>query len=183
MGYIFLALLVLGVIGTGAGYWRGSVEGEAKAAAKIEAAQAKIEQQAKEAQAAEVQKQAELVAAFDKGEANARVVTHTIYVKGQDNVAKDTGLSNPSCVMSDDSLLLLRGALAGMRTAADPTATVSAVSGAGTAGGQNLLGVVPEQPQEHGTVGGVHPASSATGPANTAGPRVVRQPPKPTPLR
>ncbi len=63
----------------------------------------------------------DMSAAFDAGQAQAKVVTQKIYVKGQAYVASDSGLSNPQCRMSDDSLHFLVGALSSMRTAADPT--------------------------------------------------------------
>lgn len=128
----------------------------------------------------------DMEAAYQAGESNAKTVVKTVYVRGQQNVAKDTALSNPACVMSDDSLHYLVGALTGMRTASAPSGTAATVPGSGTANGGIIRGAVSANPQEHGTVGPVHEAPRSDGgnlPLPAAGGTGVSKPPKPKPIQ
>jgi len=159
------------------------------AVASLQAAQAKADAElaAKDALAVKAAEQdiTNMQAAYDAGESKAKTVTQKIYIRGQANVAKDSGLSNPVCVMSADSLQYLRSALSGMRTAADPGGEPAAVPGPGITNGRDVRQPVPQQPQEHGALGPVHAnAPTASSTRQVSGSGVPGNPrPKPKPVQ
>jgi hypothetical protein len=152
--YPLIILLVLAVVGTGGGYVKGRSDGGALYQAKAEAAEAKVTAQAKQLQDEALQKQADVVAAFDKGRAEVQEKTKIVYVKGAQYAANDKGLSNPVCRMDDASLLLLNGARADVSTAA---AAVAALGLSEFVADKRpvIRSAVPAVDQGRGTVPGV----------------------------
>lgn len=187
MGYLIAILAVLTAFGGYTAYERN--QAATAAVAKLEVQQAEAARQAQDAIDAAVSaagdKITDMDAAFEVGEANAKTITQKIYVQGQANVAKDSGLNNAVCVMSPDSLQLLRSALNGMRGPTDPGEVPAAVPGPGIAGERDIRSALPQQPQEHGPVGPMHPdARPAGGDGRVPGlgvPSGAR--PKPKPIR
>lgn len=157
MGYLLLIIAVA----FGAGGFYGGYEWEAGKVARAEKAQA--EAQAKvDAQARAIEQEAQnkiidMTAAFDAGEAKAKVVTRTVYAKGQQYVATNAVFSNPVCVVPADGMSIVNGARAGVRTASAAAGGAAAMPAAGSDPGRTDLDAVPATPAGHGTVGGVHP--------------------------
>ncbi len=164
MIYVIAILVVLASFAGYTAYERN--QAASGAVAQLQAAQAKADAELaakdKALVAAANQDINNMQASFDAGESKAKTVTQKIYIRGQANVAKDSGLSNPVCVMSADSLQYLRSALSGMRTATDPGGEPSTLPGPGTANGGDVRKPVSQQPQEHGAVGAVHANAPTT---------------------
>lgn len=150
--------------------------------AKLDAKDAEIAEHVAKAKQEADNHISDMESAFEAGEANAKTVTQTIYVKGQANVASDKGLADPQCRMSDVSLQLLRGALAGMRSASDTGELATALPGPRAPDGGDVQRAVPQQPQEHGAVGGVHPPAGEAGGSHQVPGTVVPAHPKPVPI-
>jgi hypothetical protein len=162
MLYLIIAIFV--AVGMGLVYNAGREQGVNSYKVQEAAAQAKIEQQAKQLHQEAENKIIDMQAAFTAGEANAQVVTKTVYVKGQAYVASNAVFSNPACVVPADGVLILNSARAGVRSAADPAGTVAALSDAGVAAGRQTGNAVPATDTGHGTVGAVHTdAGTASG--------------------
>ena len=145
---------------------------------QVDAAEAKLEQQAKEAEDAAIQKQSEIVAAFDKGKTEGQAQAKIVYVKGAQYVAADKGLSNPVCVMGADSLQFLNSARADLRTAS----LAAGPSGLSRSGGDNgpvVRGTVPAVDPGRGAVPGVPQQPAAV--RNTGQVPGSGVPPRPVP--
>lgn len=175
-------LVALVAIAAG-GFWAGYQWEAGRWAQENEArleAEAKVAAQARELTQEIANHEQDMTSAYLAGEARAKTIVRTIEVRGQQNVASDSGLSNPACVMSRDSLQLLRTALSGMRSPADPGGSIAAVPGTGTAGTGDVRRTLPADPAEHGAVGNVH---QDAGQARNVGqvPGASVRPPKPTP--
>jgi hypothetical protein len=151
--------------------------------AKSDAAQAKIDEQAKAIEAAAASRVNDMQLAYAAGEATAKERVRTIYVQGQANVVKDKGLSNPTCVMSDDSLHLLIGALTSMRTAAAPSGVITTMPGTGNPLRRDVQQPVPQLPSEHGAVGPVHEGAPAVDNPSQLPGHDLSAHPKPKPIR
>lgn len=182
-----IAVVVVGLVLFGGGFAAGyKVESNAVAARDLKIAKAeedlRIAAQKQEQEAAN--KITDMTAAYDAGEANAKTFTRTIYVKAQAAVAQDTGLSNPVCVMSPDSLYVLNSARASLRTTSDPAGVppVMPPANSGVPSGRPVLNPVSTGSSGHGSVGGVPPTAGAVGSNNqVSGPSVSRHP-KPKPI-
>ena len=149
----FLAGLTMGGYGVKT-YYDGAIARE-----KIEqaAAQAKLDERVQKAEAVAATHIDDMIAAYDAGEANAKTITKTIYVKGQNYVATTPVFSNPVCVVPDDGMQFLNGARAGVRAAADPGVLAPALPAAGAAAGRTDGNAVPANAAGHGPVGSVPP--------------------------
>src|SRR4051812_47810358 len=154
MGYLLAILFALGLIGTGAGYWHGLDVGEQRYAAKLEVAQQKVQEQAKQLVDEAVQHQADVVAAFDKGRADVQEKTKIVYVKGAQYAANDKALSSPQCVMADASLLLLNNSRADLSAAAAAVAALG-LSEHVANNGPVVRSPVPAEPAGRSAVPGV----------------------------
>ena len=185
-GDVVLYLILIGIVAWGASvgcsYWYGGHEAVTAYQAKEQVAQAKIEDQAKKLIDDAVQKQSEVVAAFDKGRVEGQAQAKVVYVKGAQYAANDKGLSNTQCVMGTDSLLLLNGARADLSTAA---AAVAALGLSQPASDQRSIvrGTVPAESAGRGAVSGVQgQPSQLHGPDAVPGNNLSGHP-KPTPTK
>lgn len=148
---------------------------QADAQAKLDAAQAKADQEAKN-------KVIDMAAAYEAGEANAKTINNTYVQRGASDVAKYPVFRNPDCVLPDDSLHQLNSARAGLQPTADPGQPPAAVPGAPAAFGWEVRDPVPTKPSGSGAVVGVPPTAGKVGgggqvPANGVQP--VHPKPKP----
>ncbi len=150
---------------------------------KVEEAQKKID-----AQAAKIEQDAanhitDMQASFDAGEAQAKIVTKTVYVKGQTYVQNTPVFRNPDCVIPADGLRLINDQRASLQitTAADilGVPVPHAAAGAGRQAGD----VVLTEPSGHSPVGGVHPQVQQSGGSGGVPGQTVPRPPKPTPTK
>ena len=185
MAILALAGVLLFAGWTGAVWHYASSHAEAAYKEKQEQAQAKIDEQAAVTVREANNKIADMQAAFDAGKEQARVVTKTITVRGQSDVAKYPVFSNPVCVLPADSLQFLNRARANMRTAADPGIADAALPVAGPAPGRADIDPVPASPagrEPSGAVGTVHPGSRPTDSGNQVPRSGVRTHPKPKPV-
>lgn len=184
-----IIVLVVGLLALAGGGWawlhNHDNAVEAAYQAQIDAKEAELRIAADKAKQEAANHITDMQAAYEAGEAAAPEKVRTIYVRGQANVAKDAGLSNPQCVMSDDSLRYLRGALAGMRTATIAGEGAATVPRPGTADGGNVQRTLPQQSQEYGTVGSMSAPARSDGDGVSlpaTGNSAVRGHPKPIPI-
>jgi hypothetical protein len=163
--YVLIAAFVAGVAGGGLGvnWWKDAQiaraeEAQRKAEMVVAAAAEEAEQEA-------ANKIIDMQASFAAGELNAKTVTKTVYIKGQQIVANTPAFNNPACVIGADALQLLNGARTGtgVQLAAAATGGNGAVPGAGSPAGRANGNAVPANAAGHGAVGGVPPPARATG--------------------
>jgi len=146
------------------------------------AAQAKIDDAARAATQEAENKIIDMEAAYLAGEANAKTITRTIYVKGQQNVAAYPVFRNADCVLPPVLLSDLNRARAGVRAPADTGEPAASVPAAGAVEGRPAGNAVPASPGGHGAVGGVPaPATVPSGAGQVPG-SSVRPVPKPKPV-
>ena len=174
----FLAGLTMG--GAGMQSWKdGQIAKHEQAQV---AAQAKIDNAARAATQEAENKIVDMEAAYLAGEANAKTITRTIYVKGQQNVAAYPVFRNADCVLPPVLLSDLNRARAGLRAPADTGEPAPSVPAAGTVEGRPAGNAVPASPGGHGAVGGVPaPATVPSGAGQVPG-SSVRPVPKPKPV-
>jgi hypothetical protein len=146
-------------------------------------ADALIEQQAEELTAKEAEKIIDMQAAFHAGEANAKVVTKTVYVKGQSYVASTPVFQNRDCVIPADGVQLLNSQITDLQTTAAASVLGLAVYGSQPTVGRTDGDAVPPRPTDSAAVPGVRPEVPKPDlPAGAAGPS-VRDRPKPNPVK
>lgn len=123
----------------------------------------------------------DMQAAYEVGEAEAKVITRTITVRGASDVVKYPVFSNPECVLPAPSLLVLNGARAGLLPAADPGEPDSAVPGPAAAEGRQAGDALPADAGGRGAVSDVPAAPRSDGGGGAVPGQGVRRP-KPVPL-
>lgn len=154
-------IAIAGVIAFAA--WTGAVWSYVSDAAvagyqKREAvAQAKIDAQAKELEQQAANTVIDMTAAFDAGQAKAKVIERVVIERGATDVRSYPVFQNPACVLPSESFALVNAARASIRTGELPAAALNATPG---------KVVVP-----------------AVVPAMTAPPPVTESHPKPKPVR
>jgi hypothetical protein len=158
---ILIAAVILVFAGSifGAYNW-GEKNGAAEYKEKQEQAQAKIDEQAAVMVREANNKITDMQAAFEAGKEQAKVVTKTITIRGQSDVAKYPVFSNPVCVLPADSLQFLNRARANLRTAADPGIADAALPVTGPPPGREDSNSVPANAggrEPSGTLGTVRP--------------------------
>jgi hypothetical protein len=180
-GYLLLAAFLAGLTIGGAGInsWKdGQIAKHQQAQAE---ADAKIRAQAAAATQEAENKIVDMTAAFEAGEANAKTITKTVYVKGQSYVASQPVFSNPLCVVPPDGMLVLNRQRASLRAAADPADFAPSVPAPGSDQGRPAGNALPPSDSGQRPVGGMPPpASSPGGGGQVSGPS-VRPVPKPKP--
>ena len=162
MGYLFLALIVLGAVGTGAGYFKGERDGVASYQVKVAAAEKALADQQAKMKQEEQNHIDDMQTAFEAGEAKAKTITKTIYVKGQADVAKYPVFANPVCTLPDDSLRTLAAARARVALGFDSPGTADAVPAAAPAQGRQDGNALPAYAGGRGPGVAVHPQAGAT---------------------
>ena len=111
--YVLIAAFVGGgLLGAGGMNWWNEAAIARAERAQAEA-QAKVDQAAQEARQTAENTISDMESAYKAGEANAKIVTKTIYVKGQSYVASTPVFSNPQCVVPDDGVSILNVARTG----------------------------------------------------------------------
>jgi hypothetical protein len=178
--YLLLgALLIGGIAGGGAVKWWDD-QAENRRIVAQQKAQEKIDQLGKQVQQEAANKLIDMQAAFDAGEANAKIVTKTVYIKGQDIVRESPALSSPQCVLPDAGLQLYNSETARVRLAAAEALGITLPTPGGPDNGA-VRGSVRIQPGVAKPVPGVHqelrPVQSPNGGAGQG----VSRPPKPNP--
>jgi hypothetical protein len=137
--YVLLAAFVVGGLAGGGAvkWWEDQAENRRLVAQQK--AQEKIDQLTEKVKQETENKLIDMKAAFDAGEANAKIVTKTVYIKGQDIVRDSPALSSPQCVLPDAGLQLHNSETARVRLAAAEalgiTLPVAGGSGDGTVRG------------------------------------------------
>lgn len=182
---ILIAIAAAALFGGGLtlGYkWEAGIVAERDL--KIAKAEESLRIQAQKAEQDAANHITDMTAAYDAGEANAKTITRTIYIKGQAAVAKDVGLTNPVCVMSPDSLYVLNSARASLRTSSDPAGVPVPVpvANAGLPTGRPVLNPVSANDSGHGTVGGVPPPPRPAGSSGQVPGDSMSGHPKPKPI-
>ena len=185
------ALALVGFVG-GKGYMLGIDHEQAKIAAlqvKVEAAQAKIQQDADAKHLDDQKHLEELAEANTLGHDTAKTVYIKVQEKGVENATRVEFITAP-CVMSNSVLDLLNSARASLSTADDTSGLVRALSGSGATDGRQVLNPVPTGTQGHaGAVEGVRQQAPRSGagdavPGSGAGavPAGSSDRPKPRPI-
>ncbi len=176
---LFAAFAVGGLMGGGAVNWFKDAQIARHEQAQV-AAQAKIDAQAAKIQAETENKLIDMGAAFDAGEANAKTITKTVYLKGQEIVRDAPAFSNPQCVLPDTGLQLHNSEAARVRAAAAEALGITLPTAGRPEDGAvrgsvriqtGASGAVPGVPQE---LRGVSSGSGTSG-------QGVQRPPKPSP--
>lgn len=179
--YVILAAFIAGV---GAGGYGVHEYYDAKAgrlAAKQAAAQEHIDQLAAKVNAEAAAKMAAMKSAFEQGEAQAKVITRNVYIKGQDYVRESPQVyANPNCVLPASSLQLANSEIARVRAEAAAALGIS-LPDAGAPerrGDGNTVHIVPGKPRaDAGVHSQVQPVPGASGSAGAG----VQRPAKPAP--
>ena len=175
----FITGLALG--GYGIGEWKdGQLAKKERDQAK---AQQKIDEQAQQLQQQEAKRLADIQEAFDKGAAQSKTVTRTIYVKGQDYVAQTPAVRNPQCVIPVDGVRILDSAIADVRSATAAAAIFGFLPGAESAppGNPDDGRSVPPVSTGSGGVQGVRAPAPSVDSDGGVPAASVRAHPKPTP--
>ena len=180
MFYLIIGAFAAGVLSGGMGMKEWSDGRQAKHAQAQAEAQAKVDALAAQIEAAAAVKVRDIETAYTAGEANAKVITRTIYVKGQQNVANYEVFRNPACVLPAVVLSELNRARAGLQTAADTSIVVPAVPAAAPGSGRTDVHVVPANASGRGNTGGVPTPPANTGGSGAVPGQSVRPVPKPT---
>jgi len=174
----FLAGLAMG--GAGVNSWKEGQIARHEQAQIV--AQAKIDDAAKAAIQEASNKIIDMEAAYIAGESNAKTITRTIYVKGQQNVASYPVFRNADCVLPAVLVSDINRARTSLRTPADPGEPAPSVPAAGATEGRAAGNPVPANAGGHGAVGGVPaPPAVPSGTGQVPGPS-VRPVPKPKPV-
>ena len=161
--YLLAGAFLVGILsGAGGMNWWAETK-QARLERAQAAAQAQIDALAAKAQTEAANKITDMTAAYEAGEANAKTVTRTIYVKGQQVVAATPAFANPACVVGADGLQLLNGARAGVQLAANTAAIDGSVPATGAAAGRQDGDVVSGAVTGRGGVPNVQPAAGSVG--------------------
>ncbi len=163
MLYVILAVFVAGLSLGGGGVWQYKAGAEARHEKELAAAQAKVDAQAQKIATDAANKVTDMTAAYDAGEANAKTITKTVYVKGQAYVANTPAFANPACVIGADGLQLVNSARSGVQLAANTGAADGGVPATGPAAGRQDGNAVPGAANGRGTVPNVQPQAGSTG--------------------
>jgi len=180
MIYLILGAFLAGLLSGGMGMKEWSDGRQAKHEQAQRQAQDKIDAQAAQIEAAAEVKVIDMEAAFLAGESNAKTITRTIYVKGQQNVATFEVFRNPACVLPPVVLSELNRARTGLLPAPDPAIPVPAVPAAAPGSGRPDVNAVPANASGRGNVGGVPTPPANTGGSGAVPGQSVRPVPKPT---
>lgn len=163
--YLLAAAFAVGALvgGGGVNWWKdASIARHEKQQAE---AQAVIDEQGRKIAADAANKQIDMTAAYEAGEANAKTVTRTVYVKGQQLVASTPAFSNPACDIGADPLRLLNAQRqgAGVSVAANTGGADAAMPGAGAATGRQNGDSLSGPAVGRGNVPNVQPAAGGAG--------------------
>jgi hypothetical protein len=182
--YVVAAAFALG-IAAGAGglnWWHSAAEARRELA--LAEAQANVDALADKLKTEAATKITDMQASYEAGEANAKTITKTVYVKGQAYVASTPVFSNPACVVPADGLQFLNSARAGVQLAAVAGSADAAVPGTGAATGRPASDAVPANDTGRSAVPNVQPAASGAGSAGqVSGAGTGRVRPKPQPIK
>ena len=166
MIYLIIIVFLAGLFGGGYGVYQWEEGKIARAQQAQVEAQNAVDAAAREAEQEAANKIIDMNAAFEAGESNAKVITRTVYAKGQSYVASNAVFNLRECVVPPDGMQQLNSARAGVRTTTAAAGSAAAVPGAGTDSGRPTVDPVPATPEGHGAVGPVHPESR---PADSSG--------------
>lgn len=108
----FVAGLTFGGVGVRT-YYEGEI---ARKEVAQKQAQDELQQRVDKAEAEAATKLIDMQAAYDAGEANAKVVTKVVYERGKDYVAQTPAFANPDCVVPDNGLSILNSARRGIKS-------------------------------------------------------------------
>ena len=168
--YAIVAAFVVGAGMGGYGGWDWATSRQAHKDALLVEAQQKVDALVVEQKVAAAAKVTDMQAAYKAGEANAKVVTKTVYAKGQAYVQNTPAIRNPACTVGPDGMLLLAAARAGTLSAADTARIDAALSRSGAGGGRADGDAVPANDPGRGAVPSVQPqASGARSPDQVSG--------------
>jgi hypothetical protein len=180
--YVLIAAFLGGLAVGGGGMYQWKAGQEARHEQEQRAAQDKIDALAAKAKQDAENKLVDMDAAFQAGEAQQKVITKTVYVKGQSYVAAAPQVfANPQCVLPDSSLQLINSEAASLRTAAAANVFGFGVPDTGGPAGRPNGNVVLSPPAKPATVEGVRPQVQPSGGTGQVPGSGVQRPPKPTP--
>lgn len=181
IGYLVALILLLGAFGGYTWYQRNDAvtDYEARLAAKDQA----LKEFAEKIETEAANHITDMEAAYEAGEAQARVITKVITARGAADVAKYPVFANPACVLPDDSLLVLNSARTGLLPAADTSPPPTVVPGPAEAGERETRDPVSTNAGGRTEVSNLPaPTRPTSGSSAVPGPG-MRTHPKPTPIR
>lgn len=175
--FIIYAVVVLFITAGGFTLVRGLKHGAvAEYQAQVAEQEQVIKTHADELKAVVAKNTDDMLFAYNLGEENAKVVTRTVYLKGQQNVATYEVFRNPQCVLPPLVLSELNSTRTGVQSAPVAGGGDAAMSGTGSTTGRSAGNVVPANVERHGTIPSVQSApsgSSGSGQVSGAGTRRV----------
>jgi hypothetical protein len=183
--WVLVALLAFGAW-TGGVWYKASDQAVTSYKAKLEEQQKKIDEQAAKIKEESANHIVDMQAAFEAGQAKAKVITRTVLAKGADDVSKYPVFSNPDCVLPNSSLQLVNGARAGMRTPANTASLATTLPYTGPVTGRVNGNDVPADAAGRtsgGSVVGVPATPRPTGGGNEIPGSGVHTHPKPKPVQ
>ena len=180
--YVLIAAFLAGLGSGGYGVYQWKEGQIAREAQKQQKAQDHIDELTRKAEQEAANKLIDMDAAFTAGEAQQKIITKTVYVKGQSYVAAAPQVfANPQCVLPDGSLQLVNSETALLRATAAANVFGFGVPDTGRPAGRGNGDVVLSPPAKPATVEGVRPQVQSPGGAREVPGSGVQRRPKPTP--
>ena len=180
--YVLIAAFLAGLGSGGYGVYQWKEGQIARQAQKQEKAQAHIDELTRKAEQEAANKLIDMDAAFAAGEAQQKIITKTVYVKGQSYVAAAPQVfANPQCVLPDGSLQLVNSETALLRATAAANVFGFSLPDTGGSTGRGNGNVVLSPPAKPPVVEGVRPQVQSPGGTGQIPGSGVQRPPKPTP--
>ena len=178
--YLLIAAFLAGLGAGGYGVYQYEEGVQARQAVKQREAQDKIDALTRKAEQDAANKLIDMDAAFAAGEAQQKIITKTVYVKGQSYVAAAPQVfANPQCVLPDGSLQLVNSETALLRATAAANVFGFGVSDTGGSTGRGNGNVVLSPSAKPATVEGVRPQVQPPGGTGQVPGSGVQRPPKP----
>jgi hypothetical protein len=181
IAYLILLAAALAAFGGWTMYERNDAVNDYKT--KLEIADKKLKDAADKLKLEATNHITDMEAAYEAGEAEAKVITKTIYARGVTDVATYPVYSNPVCVLPDNSLRLLNAARAGVLSAADTVALDAILPGINAAAGRKDGDAVSATVGGRGKVPDVYSSAPTVDSGDKVPGRNLQQRPKPTPIR
>ena len=180
--YLLIAAFLAGLGAGGYGVYQYEEGVQARQAQKQQKAQERIDELTRKAEQDAANKLIDMDAAFAAGEAQQKIITKTVYVKGQSYVAAAPQVfANPQCVLPDGSLQLVNSETALLRATAAANVFGFGLPDTGRPAGRSDGNVVLSPSAKPPVVEGVHPQVQPSGGTGALQGPSVSRPAKPNP--